>query len=112
MPSSRKRSHQRQTVGFDFPVRRMVRAGPQPEPSSRMMRARQTCFCMLRGLPMICSRRACSSPDSLISCLVDFLPIGLFLVIGRVAAGGQYHDSGRHGLSCIELTTSVSSQWS
>ena len=65
----------------DMPVLRMVSAGPQPEPGSTMMRARQTCFCMLRGLPMICSRRARSSPDSLISCLVDFLPIDMFLFL-------------------------------
>ncbi len=62
----------------DMPVRRMVPAGPQPEPGSTMMRARRTCFCMLRGLPAMPSRRACSSPDSLISCLVDFLPIDMF----------------------------------
>ncbi len=62
----------------DMPVLRMVRADPQPEPGSRMMRARQTCFCMLRGLPMICSRRARSSPDSLISRLACFLPIDMF----------------------------------
>ena len=76
-PSARKRSHQRHTVGFDIPVRRMVSTRPQPEPSSRMMPARQTCFCGLRGLHMISSRRSRSPSKSLISCRVDFLPIAL-----------------------------------
>ncbi len=35
-PSTRKRSHKRQTVGFDMPVRRMVSDRPLPEPSSRI----------------------------------------------------------------------------
>ena len=43
-PSSRKRSHQRHTVGFDMPVRRIVSTSPCPEPSARTMRARQACF--------------------------------------------------------------------
>ncbi len=76
-PRARKRSHQRRTVGFDMPVRRMVPAGPQPEPGSGTMRARQTCFRRLRGLRAIRSRRARSSSESLISCRVDLLPVCL-----------------------------------
>ena len=74
-PSARKRSHQRQTVGFDMPVRRMVSASPQPDPSARTMRARHTCFCRLLGLLTIPSRRSRSPSERSISCRVDFLPI-------------------------------------
>ncbi len=74
-PRARKRSRRRRTVGFDMPVRRMVPAGPQPEPGSGTMRARQTCFRRLRGLRAIPSRRARSSSESLISCRVDFRPM-------------------------------------
>ena len=46
-PSLMNRACQRQTQGFDLPVRRMIPAVPKPSAVARMMPARHTCFCGL-----------------------------------------------------------------
>ena len=56
-PSSAKRSCQRQTQVLDLPVRRMISTVPTPSALSRMISARQTCFCgALRSLTSAPSR--------------------------------------------------------
>jgi hypothetical protein len=57
-PSRMKRSCQRQTHGFDLPVRRMISAVPHPSAVARMIPARQTCFCGLFRSATTASRRA------------------------------------------------------
>jgi hypothetical protein len=52
-PSARYRSCQRQTVGFDMPVRRMIRAVPSPSAIARTISARQT---TLRAVVRLVSR--------------------------------------------------------
>ena len=44
-PSAMKRSCQRQTQVLDLPVAAMIAEVPRPSAVSRMIRARQTCFC-------------------------------------------------------------------
>src|SRR5512133_945001 len=44
-PSVMNRSCQRQTLGFDLPLRRMISDVPRPSAVARMIFARQTCFC-------------------------------------------------------------------
>ena len=46
-PSVMNRSCQRQTLGFDLPLRRMISAVPRPSAVARMIFARQACFCGL-----------------------------------------------------------------
>jgi hypothetical protein len=43
-PASANRACQRQTVGFDWPVRRTISIVPTPSALSSTIRARQTCF--------------------------------------------------------------------
>ncbi len=103
-PRARKRSRRRRTVGFDTPVRRMVPAGPQPEPGSGTMRARQTCFRRLRGLLAACSRRARSASGSTIACPSVCPPP----VMRRVmVAAGECHDPEKKRIFCFRLTTSA-----
>jgi hypothetical protein len=52
-PSSRYRSCQRQTVGFDMPVRRMISTVPRPSAVASTISARQT---SLRGVLRLISR--------------------------------------------------------
>lgn len=52
-PSSRYRSCQRQTVGFDMPVRRMISTVPRPSAVASTISARQT---SLRGVLRLVSR--------------------------------------------------------
>ena len=87
-PSARKRSHQRHTVGFDIPVRRIVSTSPCPEPSPGTMRARQACFRRLRGWPATFSRRSRSPSESPVSVLVDFPPVRLSPVLLAARNGG------------------------
>ena len=60
-PSCMNRSCQRQTQGLLLPVRRMISAVPRPSPVSRMIRARQTCFCGLLRSATTASRRVRSA---------------------------------------------------
>ena len=64
-----RRSRRRQTAGFDIPVRRVVSDSPQPEPSSRMMAARKTCFARECGPVLILSRRSRPSAPGTIRAL-------------------------------------------
>jgi hypothetical protein len=57
-PSRMNRSCQRQTHGFDLPVRRMILAVPHPPAVARMILARQTCFCRLFRSATTASKRA------------------------------------------------------
>ena len=55
------RSCQRQTLGFDLPLRRMISAVPKPSAVARMIFARQTCFCGLFRSATTAFRRARSA---------------------------------------------------
>ena len=59
-----KRSCQRQTHGFDLPVRRTISTVPQPSAVARMILARQTCFWRLLRSATIASRRARSAAET------------------------------------------------
>ena len=60
-PSLMNRACQRQTQGFDLPVRRMIPAVPKPSAVARMMPARHTCFCGLFRSATTASNRARSA---------------------------------------------------
>ena len=60
-PSRMNRSCQRQTHGFDLPVRRMISPVPRPSAVARTILARQTCFCGLFRSATTASRRARSA---------------------------------------------------
>ena len=60
-PSRMNRSCQRQTHGFDLPVRRMISPVPRPSAVPRTILARQTCFCGLFRSATTASRRARSA---------------------------------------------------
>jgi hypothetical protein len=60
-PSRMNRACQRQTHGFDLPVRRMISAVPHPSAVAKMILARQTCFCGLLRSATTASRRARSA---------------------------------------------------
>ena len=63
-PSSMKRSCQRQTHVFDFPVAAMIAIVPRPSALARMIRARHTCFCALLRSSTIARKRARSSAET------------------------------------------------
>src|SRR5512147_776461 len=65
-PSVMNRSCQRQTLGFDLPLRRMIPAVPRPSAVARMIFARQTCFCGLFRSATTLSRRARSAALTLV----------------------------------------------
>ena len=69
-PAYINRSCQRQTDGFDLPVRRMISAVPRPSAVIRMIDARQTCFCTLFRSATIAAKRARS--DELTSIWIPF----------------------------------------
>ena len=56
-PSCIKRSCQRHTQVFDLPVAAMIAEVPRPSLLSSTIRARQTCFCGLRGANTMSRRR-------------------------------------------------------
>jgi hypothetical protein len=60
-PSRMNRSCQRQTHGFDLPVRRTISPVPRPSAVARTILARQTCFCGLLRSAATASRRARSA---------------------------------------------------
>jgi hypothetical protein len=60
-PSVMNRSCQRQTLGFDLPLRRMISVVPRPSAVKRMIFARQTCFCGLFRSATTASRRTRSA---------------------------------------------------
>ena len=60
-PSRMNRFCQRQTLGFDLPVRRMISPVPSPSAVAKMIPARQTCFCGLFRSATTASRRARSA---------------------------------------------------
>ena len=60
-PSAMNRACQRQTQGFDLPVRRMISTVPAPSAVARMTPARQTCFCGLFRSATTASNRARSA---------------------------------------------------
>ena len=66
IPSSAKRSCQRQTQVFDLCVWRMISTVPQPSADKSTIAARQTCFCGALRLPTIAFRRRRSGGVSVI----------------------------------------------
>ena len=63
-PLRMKRSCQRQTHVFDFPVAAMIAIVPRPSALARMIRARHTCFCALLRSSTIARKRARSSAET------------------------------------------------
>ena len=76
-PSARKRSHQRHTVGFDMPVRRIVSIRPRPEPSASLMRAWRASEEASRDGPLPVRWRLRYPSESPVFTFVDFPPICL-----------------------------------
>ena len=63
-PSRMKRSCQRHTQVLSLPVRRSMPVVPTPSAVSRMIRARQTCFCERLRSATTASRRARSAAST------------------------------------------------
>ena len=64
VPSVMNRSCQRQMQVFDLPVAALIAIVPSPSSLNRMIRARQTCFCRLRGAATIACNRKRSAKDT------------------------------------------------
>ena len=62
-PSCMKRSCHRHTQVFDLPVAAMIAEVPKPSLLSKTIRARQTCFCGLKGAATMPIKRSRSASD-------------------------------------------------
>ena len=94
-PSAMKRSCQRHTHVFDLPVAAMIATVPMPSAVSRMIRARQTCFC---GDP----RAATSASSRALSDAVTTMLIPLRIPHRRTAAPRRESST---GLVCPDQST-------